>query len=158
MVLTGAKCNHMFWNSNFEMVSCFIFSSIVSQLWSRYIYESVLFCSVEVKDEDTCPICLLEMVEGESLTECFHGCQNKLHHHCIAICKYMFKSLPDPLVIWSTKRQICIWKSMHKISNLSVSSYFKESVILGFEECRRTGDVLNCPLCRAEWRMSELER
>ncbi len=43
---------------------------------------------VEVKDEeDTCPICLLEMVEGESLTECVN-CQNKLHHHCIAICKY----------------------------------------------------------------------
>ena len=47
---------------------------------------------------------------------------------------------------------------MFKISYLNVSSYVKESLILGFEECRRTGDVLNCPLCRAEWRMSELER
>lgn len=54
-----------------------------------------LFCFNRVEEhkdehdeEDTCPICLLEMVEGESLTECVNGCQNKLHHHCIAVCKY----------------------------------------------------------------------
>ena len=38
-------------------------------------------------EEETCPICLLEMVEGESLTECVDGCQNKYHHHCVAVCK-----------------------------------------------------------------------
>lgn len=39
-------------------------------------------------DEDfQCPICLLEMVEGESLTLC-DGCCNTLHQHCMAICKF----------------------------------------------------------------------
>jgi hypothetical protein len=38
-------------------------------------------------DEDVqCPICLLEMVDGESLTIC-DGCSNTLHQHCMAICK-----------------------------------------------------------------------
>lgn len=36
-------------------------------------------------DEDTCPICLLEMLEGESLVRCLNGCQNRLHHHCISV-------------------------------------------------------------------------
>jgi mitogen-activated protein kinase kinase kinase 1 len=38
------------------------------------------------EDEDICPICLLEMVEGESLTVHINGCGNSLHHHCMAIC------------------------------------------------------------------------
>ena len=37
-------------------------------------------------DELQCPICLLEMVDGESLTIC-DGCSNTLHQHCMAICK-----------------------------------------------------------------------
>ncbi|XP_062507494.1 mitogen-activated protein kinase kinase kinase 1-like isoform X2 [Corticium candelabrum] len=36
-------------------------------------------------DEDICPICLLEMVDGESLTVHINGCGNSLHHHCMAI-------------------------------------------------------------------------
>lgn len=37
-------------------------------------------------EEDVqCPICLLEMVDGESLTIC-DGCCNTLHQHCMAIC------------------------------------------------------------------------
>ena len=42
----------------------------------------------EDEDEDICPICLLEMVEGESLTVHINGCGNSLHHHCMAICMY----------------------------------------------------------------------
>ena len=38
-------------------------------------------------EEEICPICLLEMVDGESLVACVTGCRNKLHHHCMAICK-----------------------------------------------------------------------
>ncbi|CAG0883425.1 unnamed protein product [Cyprideis torosa] len=34
---------------------------------------------------DLCPICLLEMLDGEALTECALGCHNKLHSHCISI-------------------------------------------------------------------------
>ena len=37
-------------------------------------------------EEVQCPICLLEMVDGESLTIC-DGCSNTLHQHCMAICK-----------------------------------------------------------------------
>ena len=39
-------------------------------------------------DEETCPICLLEMVEGESLMSCEDGCNNRLHQHCMEICKF----------------------------------------------------------------------
>ena len=43
-----------------------------------------------VKDEDeVCPICLSDLVEGESMTLCREGCQNRLHHHCMAVCKYL---------------------------------------------------------------------
>lgn len=38
-------------------------------------------------DEEVCPICLLEMVEGESLMNCKEGCNNRLHQHCMEICK-----------------------------------------------------------------------
>ena len=44
----------------------------------------------EKDDDETCPICLLEMVEGESMTICTEGCLNKLHHHCMSICKLLF--------------------------------------------------------------------
>lgn len=33
-----------------------------------------------------CPICLLGMLDEESLTVCEEGCRNKLHHHCMSIC------------------------------------------------------------------------
>lgn len=39
-------------------------------------------------EEEVCPICLLEMVEGESLTSCKDGCNNRLHQHCMEICKF----------------------------------------------------------------------
>lgn len=53
----------------------------------------------EGKDEEaTCPICLLEMVEGESLTECVNGCQNKLHHHCIAVWFEECRRQNEPLI------------------------------------------------------------
>ncbi|KAL4235520.1 Mitogen-activated protein kinase kinase kinase 1 [Mactra antiquata] len=52
------------------------------------------------EEDDTCPICLLEMVEGESLLKC-DGCQNKLHHHCITVwfeeCRRQNEALICPL-------------------------------------------------------------
>lgn len=36
-------------------------------------------------DESQCPICLMCMVEGESLVTCEAGCRNRLHHHCMAV-------------------------------------------------------------------------
>ncbi|KAM6293980.1 mitogen-activated protein kinase kinase kinase 1-like [Aegotheles albertisi] len=39
-----------------------------------------------MKDEEQmCPICLLGMLDEESLTVCEDGCRNKLHHHCMSI-------------------------------------------------------------------------
>lgn len=35
-----------------------------------------------------CPICLLGMLDEESLTVCEDGCRNKLHHHCMSICRW----------------------------------------------------------------------
>ena len=46
-----------------------------------------LNCRSVREEDDTCPICLLEMLEGESLLKCDH-CQNRLHHHCITVCKF----------------------------------------------------------------------
>ena len=37
--------------------------------------------------EEVCPICLSDLVEGESMIVCREGCQNRLHHHCMAVCK-----------------------------------------------------------------------
>ena len=48
--------------------------------------------SVELEEEsdeedEICPICLLEIVEGEDLVECVSGCHIELHRHCMEICK-----------------------------------------------------------------------
>ncbi|XP_071511527.1 mitogen-activated protein kinase kinase kinase 1-like [Diadema antillarum] len=50
------------------------------------------------EDEDLCPICLLDMVEGESLVVCKNGCHNKLHHHCVAIWAEECKRQEEPMV------------------------------------------------------------
>ncbi|KAK3781023.1 hypothetical protein RRG08_046327 [Elysia crispata] len=49
------------------------------------------------EEEDTCPICLLDMLEGESLIRCENGCHNRLHHHCIAIWFEECRRQNDPL-------------------------------------------------------------
>ncbi|XP_068726656.1 mitogen-activated protein kinase kinase kinase 1-like [Montipora capricornis] len=60
-------------------------------------------------EEEVCPICLLEMVEGESLTNCKDGCNNRLHQHCMEIwaaeCKRQREALICPLCrkIWSSE-------------------------------------------------------
>jgi len=61
------------------------------------------------EDEEVCPICLLEMVEGESLTSCQDGCNNRLHQHCMEIwaaeCKRQREALFCPLCrkAWSSE-------------------------------------------------------
>lgn len=63
-------------------------------------------------EEEVCPICLLEMVEGESLTSCQDGCHNRLHQHCMEIwaaeCKRQHEALFCPLCrkIWSSPANI----------------------------------------------------
>ncbi|XP_064624715.1 mitogen-activated protein kinase kinase kinase 1-like isoform X2 [Lineus longissimus] len=62
------------------------------------------------EEEDLCPICLLEMIDGESLVQCEDGCQNKLHHHCISIWFEECRLQNDPLICplcrtkWSLKQ------------------------------------------------------
>lgn len=46
---------------------------------------STLVSSNQDEGGELCPICLLDMVDGESLVTCLAGCRNKLHHHCISI-------------------------------------------------------------------------
>ncbi|NXS91239.1 M3K1 kinase, partial [Jacana jacana] len=41
--------------------------------------------SMKDEEEQMCPICLLGMLDEESLTVCEDGCRNKLHHHCMSI-------------------------------------------------------------------------
>ncbi|XP_055648946.1 mitogen-activated protein kinase kinase kinase 1-like [Falco peregrinus] len=41
--------------------------------------------STKDEEEQMCPICLLGMLDEESLTVCEDGCRNKLHHHCMSI-------------------------------------------------------------------------
>lgn len=45
------------------------------------------------EEEQMCPICLLDMLDEESLTVCEEGCRNKLHHHCMSICESRLLSL-----------------------------------------------------------------
>lgn len=45
-------------------------------------------CSLKDEEEQLCPICLLGMLDEESLTVCEDGCRNKLHHHCMSICRW----------------------------------------------------------------------
>ncbi|XP_067027287.1 mitogen-activated protein kinase kinase kinase 1-like isoform X1 [Acropora muricata] len=60
------------------------------------------------EEEEVCPICLLEMVEGESLMSCRDGCNNRLHQHCMEVwaneCKRQREALLCPLCrkTWSS--------------------------------------------------------
>uniref|UniRef100_S4RDF5 Mitogen-activated protein kinase kinase kinase 1 n=1 Tax=Petromyzon marinus TaxID=7757 RepID=S4RDF5_PETMA len=53
------------------------------------------------EEEQVCPICLLGMLDEESLTVCEDGCRNKLHHHCMSIwaeeCRRNREALICPL-------------------------------------------------------------
>ncbi|KAJ7988198.1 hypothetical protein DPEC_G00321120 [Dallia pectoralis] len=57
--------------------------------------------SLKDEEEQMCPICLLDMLDEESLTVCEEGCRNKLHHHCMSIwaeeCRRNHEKLICPL-------------------------------------------------------------
>ncbi|XP_061119428.1 mitogen-activated protein kinase kinase kinase 1 isoform X2 [Conger conger] len=57
--------------------------------------------SLKDEEEQMCPICLLDMLDEESLTVCEEGCRNKLHHHCMSIwaeeCRRNQETLICPL-------------------------------------------------------------
>ena len=58
----------------------------------QQLMETVEFESDEEEDV-ICPICLLEIVEGEDLVECVKRCHIQLHRHCMEICKDTIMSL-----------------------------------------------------------------
>uniref|UniRef100_A0A672TGX2 Mitogen-activated protein kinase kinase kinase 1 n=1 Tax=Strigops habroptila TaxID=2489341 RepID=A0A672TGX2_STRHB len=52
-----------------------------------------------MKDEEQmCPICLLGMLDEESLTVCEDGCRNKLHHYCMSIWAEECRRNREPLI------------------------------------------------------------
>ena len=72
------------------MVDAVSLSGFVSLLWWWYRTEEQASGAAAIDDDEArCPICLIEMVEGESMTVCVTGCQNRLHHQCIERCKYI---------------------------------------------------------------------
>ncbi|NXX59076.1 M3K1 kinase, partial [Scopus umbretta] len=54
--------------------------------------------SMKDEEEQMCPICLLGMLDEESLTVCEDGCRNKLHHHCMSIWAEECKRNREPLI------------------------------------------------------------
>ncbi|XP_072514718.1 mitogen-activated protein kinase kinase kinase 1 isoform X2 [Salminus brasiliensis] len=54
--------------------------------------------SMKDEEEQMCPICLLDMLDEESLTVCEEGCRNKLHHHCMSIWAEECRRNHEPLI------------------------------------------------------------
>ncbi|XP_030047797.1 mitogen-activated protein kinase kinase kinase 1 [Microcaecilia unicolor] len=54
--------------------------------------------SMKDEEEQMCPICLLGMLDEESLTVCEDGCRNKLHHHCMSIWAEECRRNKEPLI------------------------------------------------------------
>ncbi|NWR73600.1 M3K1 kinase, partial [Centropus unirufus] len=54
--------------------------------------------SMKDEEEQMCPICLLGMLDEESLTVCEDGCRNKLHHHCMSIWAEECRRNREPLI------------------------------------------------------------
>ncbi|XP_025056941.1 mitogen-activated protein kinase kinase kinase 1 isoform X1 [Alligator sinensis] len=54
--------------------------------------------SMKDEEEQMCPICLLGMLDEESLTVCEDGCRNKLHHHCMSIWAEECRQNREPLI------------------------------------------------------------
>uniref|UniRef100_A0A8B9TZW9 Mitogen-activated protein kinase kinase kinase 1 n=1 Tax=Anas zonorhyncha TaxID=75864 RepID=A0A8B9TZW9_9AVES len=54
--------------------------------------------SMKDEEEQMCPICLLGMLDEESLPVCEDGCRNKLHHHCMSIWAEECRRNREPLI------------------------------------------------------------
>ncbi|CAH2296307.1 mitogen-activated kinase kinase kinase 1 isoform X1 [Pelobates cultripes] len=54
--------------------------------------------SLKDEEEQMCPICLLGMLDEESLIVCEEGCRNKLHHHCMSIWAEECRRNKEPLI------------------------------------------------------------
>ena len=80
------------------------------------------YVEYESDEEDKiCPICLLEIVEGEDLVECVNGCHIELHRHCMEICKEISSAC------------YCI---VHSFDKLIAKFYHKTIELRMFEDIR----------------------
>ncbi|KAM5259762.1 mitogen-activated protein kinase kinase kinase 1 isoform 1-T1 [Hipposideros larvatus] len=74
--------------------------------------------SIKDEEEQMCPICLLGMLDEESLTVCEDGCRNKLHHHCMSIWAEECRRNREPLICPLCRSK---WRShdfySHELSN-----------------------------------------
>lgn len=90
-----------------------------SESSSRCVADCIPATDAKSVEEELCPICLLEMVDGESLVVCITGCRNKLHHHCMAIwaeeCYQQSETVLCPLCrhVW-VNEGVSKQKSHHK--------------------------------------------
>ncbi|XP_066996499.2 mitogen-activated protein kinase kinase kinase 1 [Anabrus simplex] len=79
------------------------------------------------EEEEVCPICLLEMVDGESLVVCTSGCRNKLHLHCMAIwaaeCTQQGEYVLCPLCRQPWCDEASAFKSFPSMQNIQSNGY-----------------------------------
>lgn len=71
-----------------------------------------------------CPICLLDMLDEESLTVCEEGCRNKLHHHCMSICESVGRNGSTQILHCIPVYRSVILAS-HSQKYVDTQSYFK---------------------------------
>ncbi|XP_029432772.1 mitogen-activated protein kinase kinase kinase 1 isoform X2 [Rhinatrema bivittatum] len=85
--------------------------------------------SMKDEEEQMCPICLLGMLDEESLTVCEEGCRNKLHHHCMSIWAEECRRNREPLICPLCRSK---WRShdfnSHDLTNPVDSSSVHRSV------------------------------
>ncbi|XP_069631493.1 mitogen-activated protein kinase kinase kinase 1 [Haliaeetus albicilla] len=82
--------------------------------------------SMKDEEEQMCPICLLGMLDEESLTVCEDGCRNKLHHHCMSIWAEECRRNREPLICPLCRSK---WRS-HDFSSHELPSPVDSSSVL----------------------------
>uniref|UniRef100_A0A8C4QM71 Mitogen-activated protein kinase kinase kinase 1 n=1 Tax=Eptatretus burgeri TaxID=7764 RepID=A0A8C4QM71_EPTBU len=115
-------------------------SKFVSRLSNSHLLTSPTTTSpsgepgMKEEEEHVCPICLLGMLDEESLTVCEDGCRNKLHHHCMSIwaeeCRRNKESLICPLCRAK-------WKA-NEFPGFDVTQTLQESSLSQLEVAERT--------------------
>uniref|UniRef100_A0A8C8AYD2 Mitogen-activated protein kinase kinase kinase 1 n=1 Tax=Otus sunia TaxID=257818 RepID=A0A8C8AYD2_9STRI len=81
--------------------------------------------SMKDEEEQMCPICLLGMLDEESLTVCEDGCRNKLHHHCMSIWAEECRRNREPLICPLCRSK---WRS-HDFYSHELSSPVDSSIL-----------------------------
>ncbi|GCB64220.1 hypothetical protein scyTo_0011722 [Scyliorhinus torazame] len=93
--------------------------------------------SLKDEEEQMCPICLLDMLDEESLTVCEEGCRNKLHHHCMSIWAEECRRNREALICPLCRAK---WKSRELHSHESQSSVQIQTQPLEVDPQRRQQD------------------